>query len=268
MTSEAFNLTSYSSIEINFYYYPNGMEDGEDFFLQYYNGSGWSTIATYVAGASNDFTNGSFYNDAITLNSGSYIFAANSQLRFQCDASNNGDEIYIDQVIITATPICTNLTYYVDADNDTYGDSTDLGTIYCNNPGVGFSLNSTDCDDTNLNINPGVIEIPDNGIDDDCVGGDESSLNVIDFIINQMNVFPNPFNDKISIKVPNELLNNTFRIRLYDINGRNILNNKDYQILNGEISIRNLNKLSIGSYFLKITHQESNTFLTKHLIKL
>ena len=39
----------------------------------------------------------------------------------------------------------TFTTYYVDADFDGSGDPSDLGTLYCSNPGSGYSLNNTDC---------------------------------------------------------------------------------------------------------------------------
>lgn len=48
-------------------------------------------------------------------------------------------------------------TYYLDTDNDSYGDSTDSGLSYCSDPGEGFSLNNDDCDDTDVGEYPGVI---------------------------------------------------------------------------------------------------------------
>ncbi|WP_430410791.1 M43 family zinc metalloprotease [Kordia sp.] len=99
MTSETFNLTPYQSVEFTFYFYPNSMENGEDFWVRYYNGSSWSTVATYASGSS--FTNGSFYSATVTLDSSQVNFATNSRFRVQCDASANADQVYIDQVTIT-----------------------------------------------------------------------------------------------------------------------------------------------------------------------
>lgn len=99
MTSETFDLRGFDQVEFKLYFYPNGMETGEDFWIRYYNGSSWSTVATYASGSS--FTNGNFYSATITLDSSAVNFAANAQFRVQCDASANSDQIYVDQVTIT-----------------------------------------------------------------------------------------------------------------------------------------------------------------------
>ena len=57
--------------------------------------------------------------------------------------------------------------YYVDQDLDGYG-TADADTL-CQAPSVGFATETGDCDDTDANINPGVIE-DFNGIDDNCDG--------------------------------------------------------------------------------------------------
>ena len=98
MTSQAFNLTSYDSVEVEFYFYSYSMENGEDFWLRFYNGSSWTTVATWARGTS--FENNNFYTATVTLNASEYNFAINSAFRFQADASGNADHIYIDQVTI------------------------------------------------------------------------------------------------------------------------------------------------------------------------
>ncbi|MCB0621751.1 MAG: T9SS type A sorting domain-containing protein, partial [Saprospiraceae bacterium] len=98
-TSSSYDLSEFSSVDIEFYFYANSMENGEDFWVRYNDGSGWTTVASYAAGTS--FTNGSFWTTTITLNSGSYNLSSNAQFRFQCDASANSDQIYIDLVTIT-----------------------------------------------------------------------------------------------------------------------------------------------------------------------
>ena len=65
-------------------------------------------------------------------------------------------------------------TYYRDADNDGYGDSGDSQQA-CSAP-AGYVANSTDCDDSNIAINPAAVEVCD-GIDNDCDGSvDEGVL--------------------------------------------------------------------------------------------
>ncbi|MFK7808710.1 MAG: M12 family metallo-peptidase [Saprospiraceae bacterium] len=96
MTTGAYNLSSYSSVDVEFYFYAYSMENGEDFWLQINNGSGWTTIASYARGT--NFDNNTFYTSTVnTTNIGS-----NTQFRFRCDASGNNDHIYIDAVTITA----------------------------------------------------------------------------------------------------------------------------------------------------------------------
>lgn len=99
MTSETFDVSSYDEVEVSFYFYSYSMENNEDFWLRYYDGSAWNTVQTWAQGT--DFTNNGFFSATVTIDSGSYTMANNAQFRFQCDASGNGDHIYIDQVVIT-----------------------------------------------------------------------------------------------------------------------------------------------------------------------
>lgn len=99
MTSEAYDISSYDTVEVAFYFYSYSMENNEDFWLRYFDGSSWLTVATYARGT--DFENNGFYSSTIILDKNSYNFVNNAQFRFQNDASGNADHIYIDQVTIT-----------------------------------------------------------------------------------------------------------------------------------------------------------------------
>ena len=99
MTLSNVDVTSFNQVEIDFHFYVRSMENNEDFWLRYYNGSSWSTVATWTRGV--DINNSTFYNATITLSASQYTFAANSGFRFQNDASGNNDQIFIDQVTIT-----------------------------------------------------------------------------------------------------------------------------------------------------------------------
>lgn len=56
--------------------------------------------------------------------------------------------------------------YYRDQDGDGYGNSA--VTTQATTQPTGYVLNSSDCDDTNFNINPNAKEICDDGIDQNC----------------------------------------------------------------------------------------------------
>jgi hypothetical protein len=101
MTLSNVDVTPYSQVVVDFYFYVSSMENGEDFWLQYYNGSSYTTVASWVSGT--DVNNNNFYNATVTLTSAEYNFVSNAGFRFRNDASGNQDFIYIDQVIITGT---------------------------------------------------------------------------------------------------------------------------------------------------------------------
>ena len=68
------------------------------------------------------------------------------------------------------TDNCTLYTFYKDADGDTYGDPAISVTNYTGIVPAGYVSNKTDCNDANVNVNPGAAEICGNGIDDNCNG--------------------------------------------------------------------------------------------------
>lgn len=63
---------------------------------------------------------------------------------------------------------CTLETWYFDIDKDGYGGS--MSTEQCGAPGPGYTMESSDCDDSKPAINPGATEVCD-ALDNDCDGG-------------------------------------------------------------------------------------------------
>ena len=86
-----------------------------------------------------------------------------------CDASNTDedcDTLADDNDVSVYAPSRT--TWYRDADSDGYGVSTTTSSK-CDVP-AGYTALSTDCDDTDVDVNPGEVEVCFDAVDDDCDG--------------------------------------------------------------------------------------------------
>lgn len=90
----------YTSIEVSFHYIAFGLKNGEDFFVQYFDGSAWQTVATFAKGT--HFNNGTFYGATVVIDEASYNFPAGMKVRFLCDASGDRDDVYVDAITISA----------------------------------------------------------------------------------------------------------------------------------------------------------------------
>ncbi|MCP4808912.1 MAG: hypothetical protein GY913_00315 [Proteobacteria bacterium] len=95
-------------------------------------------------------------NDGDCDDTNAYSFPGNPEV---CDEADNDCDGYVDEDVTT--------TYWVDIDEDDYGDS-DLPTEACSLP-TGYAEIDGDCDDSEPAANPGEIEICDT-IDNDCDG--------------------------------------------------------------------------------------------------
>ncbi len=95
------HTAGYTELEISFTFMAVSMDNSsEDFWVQYYDGSTWRTVATYAR--TTHFNNGVFYTVTITLSENNYTFPTAMNLRFMCDASDNQDDVYIDAITIKA----------------------------------------------------------------------------------------------------------------------------------------------------------------------
>ncbi len=91
------NVTGYSNLEVSFWFKAVSMETGEDFWVQYYDGAAWRTVATYKAGT--DFVVNTFYNKVVTIPRATYAYPTAAKLRFMCDAGDDTDDVFIDEIV-------------------------------------------------------------------------------------------------------------------------------------------------------------------------
>ena len=94
----------------------------------------------------------------------------------------------------------------------------------------------------------------------------QGSLGVKDLNSSLLTIYPIPFSDQITIKVPNSYIGNTINIQLYDLNGRIICNNKQ-KILENNFQIKNLDRLSDGGYIIYLTDENQRLIERKNIIK-
>ena len=155
------------------------------------------------------FDNANAYNSNVTVSAaGSYTF--------RWTISNSTCPSAFDEITVTlnyANETCNGLddncngqidegviiTYYLDADNDTFGNPS-VSVQGCTAP-FGYVSNNLDCNDNNAAVNPFSNEVC-NNTDDNCNGEiDEGVLNVF-YIDTDGDTFGNPLNSIFSCNQP------------------------------------------------------------------
>ena len=101
ITTDALNLSAYTKIKIEFWFKAISMDNpNEDFWLQISTngGSSYTTVRTWAEDT--DFENKVFYSETEEVDW--LNLTNNTKIRFRCDASGNADDVYIDEIVISA----------------------------------------------------------------------------------------------------------------------------------------------------------------------
>ncbi|MGB6268985.1 MAG: M14 family zinc carboxypeptidase, partial [Olleya sp.] len=160
--------------------------------------------------------------------------------------TNNGE------VTFTNTTV-NGGTYSWDFDDLANGTSTDENPVYTFDQSGTYNVELVS--DNNNCIDSKIIPVT----------VTVSTLSTDDEVFeNSISIFPNPFQNQITITKPNA---NQISYKLYDLNGRLLISKQKVNTNNGRIEIENLHQLSNGTYFLKIKDLVTNKLATKKLIK-
>ncbi len=158
-------------------------------------------------------------------------------------------------------------TWYLDEDGDNYYNGNSVSA--CSSPGVFYTTINLgiDCDDADVNANPGATEVCGNSIDDNCDGNVDEGCNSVHILAGK--VFMQGYylggglmnsvllNQNESI---NPLVCDSIQVELHDIsNITNIIYNSTSVVeTNGEFTIIGIpNSLLNNSYYLAIRHRNS-----------
>ncbi len=94
-------VPGYTQIKIEFWFMAVSFDNRrEDFWVQFFDGTAWQTVDSYTFRT--DFTNNRFYSVSLIIDELDYNFPADMRIRFTSDASSNNDDVYIDEIRISA----------------------------------------------------------------------------------------------------------------------------------------------------------------------
>jgi|GEM_PF-3155984 len=124
ITTQALDLSGFQSLQVNFSYMTNSMDNSnEDFWLQL-STDGGNTFSTQEEWNLNDeFVNEQRYNESVTIQG---PFTANTRLRFRCDASGNADRVFLDDISIVG---CNPASFQEVLPENTYVEGCENGEV-------------------------------------------------------------------------------------------------------------------------------------------
>jgi hypothetical protein len=132
-----------------------------------------------------------------------------------CNDANGNQNEGVSEICNNQDDNCNSLVdegltfqnYYTDADFDGFG--TEVAQSSCIDLGAGYTLNNTDCDDSNAAINPNAEDIAGNGIDENCDGQIDNSILELNSTIA---LYPNPTSSELNIQINSSIIGNDLYI--------------------------------------------------------
>ena len=156
---------------LSFYYHLFGVNINHlELQISLNDGVSWSTIWS-VSGDQGDqwervYLDLSAYHGLLAK----FRFVSTSGVGFRGDMA-------LDDIIFYGTTLAAaSNTFYADTDGDGFGDPDQTLAGCSANPPSGYSDNNLDCDDTTADIHPNAVEIPCNGVDENCDSDDDLFL--------------------------------------------------------------------------------------------
>lgn len=170
-----------------------------------------------------------------------------ANFNFNINPLNNGEVYFINT--------SNNANDYNWDFNDSIGTSTNADPVYVFSQTGTYNVKLTS---GNSSCGTNTVTIP--------VSVSVATLGNTTSILEKTSIYPNPFNDRLTIKLPNII--GTIDYKLFDLSGRLILNYTNQKVIENKINIPNISTLSNGTYFLKIEDKNNNTSVIKKIIRI
>ena len=192
------------------------------------------------------------------------------------DGLHNISPLTIQELLLITCPklsicnqenICSYLAsggaHQISGNGLTCGSANDLLSHCLFDSDMDGFFSDVDCDDDNPDINPDAIDIPDNGIDENCDGDDLT--NVIERSDAMIQIFPNPTNGQLKV-----ILRSTdFELKelaVYNVLGQRVWQEKTDSNNLSPINL-DLSALVSGVYHIVLSN-ERNQLLRRAVLKL
>ena len=167
-----------------------------------------------------------------------------------CNTIDDNCDTNIDEGVLA--------TYYADADADGFGNAVSV-ILACTLPD-GFTIDNTDCDDTNELIYPGATEVL-NGVDDNCNEAiDEGLVAVNEIESTYFSIFPNPVENEL-VLIKNIQSGELIDVEILNATGEKIMK---FSSVESKIII-NVEGFSDGIYFIMVN--ENNLLHLQMFVK-
>lgn len=194
----------------------------------------------------NDVDQDGFYSFEECVDDNATIYPGAPEL---CDGLDNDCDGEIDEDLEL-------FTYYIDADNDGFGNENITIDTCINFAPEGYTIDFSDCNDNDAGTFPGAPDITDNEIDEDCSGRDASADAFIQYDVSN--------NFRLLVHYPENILT---RLDIYNTIGQKVVSQKlDFRTDN--YLFFETNNLINGNYFLILRDDENKILFRANTIIL
>ncbi len=163
-----------------------------------------------------------------------------------CDGVDNDCNGSIDDGLVV-------YRYYFDQDLDGYGNLAVFQDTCITYSPEGYVPDSLDCNDNDMLINPGVEDIADNGVDEDCTGYDLYKIS---------RIYPNPVSSRMTVHFDSS---DPISYRLYDNAGQLVM--KQELSYSDNFFEMDLSDLAAGIYYFRIVDEQGEELYTESVFR-